>query len=143
MQVDAAKVGRLRKEVQPVVHEGLGDGVGVLLLARHLETGRDAHVLVERKVFRKAAYAAFDASHLGSYFRVGEPFFVRSVDLKKQAVAACFAREHGRADEADDGHDAVRGPGVGEPLVSVCAGHSSSSGSSSDPTVGTSLGVCG
>ncbi len=143
MQVDAAKVGRLRKEVQPMIHKGLCDGIGVLLLARHLETGGHAHVLVERKVFRKAAYAAFDASHLGSDFRVREPFFVRSIDFKEQAIAACFAREHGRRDEADNGHDAVRGPGLGEPWISVCAGHSSSSGSSSDPTVGTSLGVCG
>ena len=51
-----------------MIDKGLRDGVGVLLLARHLETGGHAHVLVEPKVFRKAAYTAFDASHLGSYF---------------------------------------------------------------------------
>ena len=130
MQVDAAEVGGLGKEVQPMIDKRLGDGIGVLLLARHLETGGNAHVLVEPKVFRKAAHATFDRSHLGSDFSIREPFFVRSIDFKKQAVAACFAGKHGWGDEADDGHDAVGGPGVGEPWVSVCAGHSSSSGSS-------------
>ncbi len=113
-----------------MVHKRLGDWIGVLLLAWNLKAGGHAHVLEEREVFGEAAYAAFDAPHLGSDFRVCETFFVRSIDFKKQAIAACFARKHGRGDEADDGHNAVRGPGFGEPWVSVCAGHSSSSGSS-------------
>ena len=76
------KLAVFLQEVQPVVHKGLGDGIGVLLLARDLKTGGHAHVLVKREVFCEAAYAAFDASHLGSYLRVCEPFFVRSIDFK-------------------------------------------------------------
>ena len=85
---------------QPVVDKHLRDGIAVLLLARKIEAGHDAGVLVEAGAFRQSAQCAFNRAHPRFKLLVGQPLFVDAGERKQASVAAALQGEDVRADEA-------------------------------------------
>ena len=148
MQIDAAKACRLFKKRQPVIHKDLRDRIGVMLFPWQIEAGHHARVLVQTRPFGQAAQRAFNRAHLRLKLLVGQSLFVNSSKRKQAAVAAALQRKDSVIHKPADRNDAARGSGLGVPrrvfqLLSVCAGHSRTSGSDSSPKARTSWGVCG
>src|SRR5271170_5593713 len=86
MQIDATKIGILVEEGETVVHEGLGNWIGILRLARDTETGDDTHVLIKARSFGQSAQATFDRPDLGLKLLVGQRFLIHSSKREKAAV---------------------------------------------------------
>jgi uncharacterized membrane protein len=89
-------------------------------------------------VLLPAAFLSLSLAVLMSYHELPELFFLNVTALLlflgalivaivfELPISAGLGREDRRTDEPGDGHDAVRSLSGGEPLISVCAGHSSS-----------------
>src|ERR1700679_1482953 len=83
--------------------------------------------------YRQPAQCAFDHAELRFKLVVGQPFFIYAGERKQASVTAALQGEDMWANEACNRNDAARGSGLGEPrnefaLLSICAGHSRTSG---------------
>ncbi len=133
MKVNAAEGCILVQEVQTVGRKHLSDGVGILCLAWKLEARHHARVLIETGAFGESTECAFNGAHTRVKLKIGDTLFVDTGQGEKASIATPLQREDIGANEACNRNDAARGSGLREPrrmfyLLSVCAGHSSSSG---------------
>lgn len=133
MQVDPAESCRLLQKLKPVGYKCVRDGVRVAKLTWQLVPRADARVLVERRAFRQTTQRSFDHAELRFKLLVGEPFFIDTGEREQASIAAALQRKNVIVDEASNRHDAARRASLGEPwnefrLLSICAGHNSSSG---------------
>src|SRR5215472_12584911 len=107
MQVNAAKPGGPLKEGHAVIGEYLRDGIAVPLLARKIETGHNAGVLIQARSFGESAQRAFNRAHSRVKFLIGQTLFVNAGKCKQATVAPAFQGEDARADEARNRNDAA------------------------------------
>src|ERR1700733_1010203 len=133
MQVDAAEGCELLQKGEAISCKYLGSRVRILPLTREMEARDDTGVLIEAGTLWKSTQCSLNRPDPRIEFQVGQALFIDSREREKAAVAPSFQRESRGADEARDWDDAARGSGLCEPrgeseLLSVCAGHSSSSG---------------
>ena len=133
MQVDTAEARSVLKKRETVAGEHLRGGVRILGLTRKIEPRHHTGVLVKARALRQATQRAFDRSHSRLKLLVGQAFFVDAGESEQASVTAALESEDLWPDKACNRNDAARRSRLGEPrsmfeLLSVYAGHSSSSG---------------
>src|SRR6185437_1588938 len=133
MKVDPPKTCVPLKERLAVIGKYLRNGIAVSLLARKIEPGYYTGVLIKTGTFWQSAQCPFNRAHPRIKFLVGQPFFINAGECKEASVSAALERKDARPDKARDRHDTAGGSSFGEPrcrfkLLSVCAGHSTTSG---------------
>jgi len=133
VKVDSPKRCCLVEKIKTVSGKYLGDGARILRLMRKIEARHHACVLIQARSFGQSTQRTFDGAHSRIKLQIGKTLFVNSRQEEEAAVAAALQGEDIGADKACNRNDAARGPGLRVPggmfhLLSVCAGHSMTSG---------------
>src|SRR5579862_1779623 len=133
MEVDPPEACGPLKERLAVIHKNLRDGIAVPLLARKMKSGHDARVLIKTGAFRQSAQCPFNRTHPRIKLLVGRTLFVDTGEREQASVSAALEGEGAGADKARNRDNARSRSGPGEPrrmfqLLSICAGHSRTSG---------------